>query len=503
MNPRHSIRQRSFVALTVLGWLVCAGQAGLAVQRGCPIRLSGGLQITSISQPIRTLGAASSTSVLLSTSQYIQPPLAGFSPLVAITTSDERSYDFLDWDHDLQSGYTGSPLNAPADENFVVGLLDSGSVIDLVTEPSALTLGITGQYMTDSEFPIGGVGGTVTALLSEPIGIFAAGLGAIDGNGTLDLSQVVGHTNVSTVVSPEISCNTGETITAVIGTPLIAFHTAVIRNDDIQKVNVLGQTYTSPDVQILDPFDPCIPQYSRSIYMEFGGPTLATTANYYPDLEFLETPIFPTLLSLEASSIPLGGAFFSQIGLLEGEPGPTNIIQYSRMMVDTGAQSSIISTGVAANLSLPFEPDFTVNVCGVGGYLEDVPGYYIDYVKINALGGALEFSNAPFVVLDLESPEGGALDGVLGMNFFWNRNIVFEPSLSLSGFVHLSEPVAFAYADFDNSGRVDMTDYAILAAAWSAGPDDANWNPACDLFVDELIDERDLAALCDRWLAVY
>ena len=150
----------------------------------------------------------------------------------------------------------------------------------------------------------------------------------------------------------------------------------------------------------------------------------------------------PTLLSMMPESIlTFGGAFFADIGVLEGEPGSTNPIQTIRVLVDTGAQSSIISPTVAANLSLPTEPDFTVDVCGVGGTVEDVPGYYIDYVKISALGGALEFSTAPVVVIDLQSPEGGSLDGVLGMNFFWNRNIVFDPSLTVSSFIHVSDPV--------------------------------------------------------------
>jgi hypothetical protein len=70
------------------------------------------------------------------------------------------------------------------------------------------------------------------------------------------------------------------------------------------------------------------------------------------------------------------------------------------------------------NLNLPFEPDFTVDACGVGGLIEDIPGYYIDYVKINAGGGELEFSRVPFVMIDLPTSQLGQLDGVLGMNFF-------------------------------------------------------------------------------------
>jgi hypothetical protein len=158
---------------------------------------------------------------------------------------------------------------------------------------------------------------------------------------------------------------------------------------------------------------------------------------------------------------------------------------------------------VAASLSLPVEPDFTVDVCGIGGTVEDVPGYYVDYVKINALGGALEFSNAPVVVIDLESPEGGSLDGVLGMNFFWNRNIVFDPSLTLSSIIHVSDPVPFAYGDFDGSGGVNLVDFGIFSAAWLTESGDAQWNPQCDVFIDNVIDIRDLDAFVERWLEGY
>jgi len=403
----------------------------------------------------------------------------------------------------LQSTYVGTPLIPPASENYVIGIFDSGSVVDLASGPSAQALGLSGQYLTTSEFPIGGVGGMTNALLSQPVGVFAAGLGAIQENGCLDLTQVVGHTNVSIVVTPSISCANGEVISAVVGTPLISFFTTVIRNDNPQRVTFGNQTFVGPDVQLLNQFDPSIPVYPRSIPMELGGFVPVITANYYPDFFDLETPIFPTLLSMSPLTIPFGGSFFAEIGILQGESGPTNPIQTMRVLVDTGAQSSIMSSNMAAKLNLPFEHDFTVNVCGVGGLMEDVPGYYVDYVKINAWGGALEFFQAPIVVLDMESPEGGLLDGILGMNFFWNRNIIFEPSLTGSGFLHISEPVPFAYADLNFDGNVNMEDFAIFASAWFTKPGDIKWNPYCDFYIDGFIDMWDLAAFVEVWLDVF
>ena len=134
---------------------------------------------------------------------------------------------------------------------------------------------------------------------------------------------------------------------------------------------------------------------------------------------------------------------------------------------------------MAANRSLPLTPDFYVDVCGLGGLVEDVEGFYIDYVKINARGGALEFSNAPFVIIDLPSPEGGVLDGVLGMNFFWNRNVIFDPSLTLSSFLHVSDPIPLAYGDFDHDLDVDEDDFAFFQDC-SSGPSILFTDPACN-----------------------
>lgn len=506
-DSRQSI-QRFFVLFAVFAavW-ACSAQGAVPEwqSRDVDIRISGGLRIVSISEPVESLGFQNvESAVVQELGGYPQPPLAGFSPLVAVATSNSRSYEEFDWEHVLRSSYIGSALHPPANENFVIGLFDSGSVLDLVAGSSATTLGLAGQYLTSNEFLLGGVGGTINGVLSQPVGIFAAGLGAIGSNGQLDLNQLVGHTNVSAVVAPSITCgDSEEVITAIVGTPMLSFFTTVIRNDTLQVVTVNDETIVSPDVKLFESFEPPVLEYPRAIAMEFGGPVPVTTASYYGDFGDLITPITPTLLSMTGLSIPFGGAFFADIGALEGEPGPTNPMQTIRVLVDTGAQSSIISPTVAASLSLPVEPDFTVDVCGIGGTVEGVPGYYIDYVKINAWGGALEFSSAPVVVIDLQSPEGGSLDGVLGMNFFWNRNIVFDPSLTLSSILHVSDPVPFAYGDFDGSGGVNLVDFGIFSAAWLTESGDAQWNPLCDVFIDNVIDIRDLDAFVERWLEGY
>ena len=63
---------------------------------------------------------------------------------------------------------------------------------------------------------------------------------------------------------------------------------------------------------------------------------------------------------------------------------------------------------------------------------------------------------------------------------------------------------SFAYVgDFDNNCSVDFFDVSILARAWETEEGDPDWNWACDISYppDDYIDWRDVAVVCDNWLA--
>ncbi|MBU0718570.1 MAG: retroviral-like aspartic protease family protein [Planctomycetes bacterium] len=470
-------------------------QAGIAAadspepsRRETHIRAGHGQTIVEVQHQPTPAGVLAGTTEV--TYPHPRPRLAGFSPLVAITTSDAAHPlgDIELWAHEVTTSFTGELLNPFAADPFVVGVLDSGASVDLAAGTFADTLGLYGAALTPNVIPIGGVGGTTDAYVSYPVGFFAAGLSAIDTAGVLDFGALVGHWNVCGLAAPAIDCGNGEVLSAVIGTPFMAFYNSIIRVDTPRRVTVSDATYASPDVEIL-PLGETIPTYSHEIAMEFGPAAFITTASYFPDYEFLVTPITPTMLS-ELGISPTSGAFFATVRLRQGEATPDNPATSFRFMVDTGAQSSIISQSVAAQLSLPIEPDFTVDVCGVGGLVEGVEGFYIDYVKIDARGGALEFSRAPFVVLSIASPEGGTIDGVLGMNFFWNRNVVFEPTWELVStdpeiymlsetFLRVSSPVGVAYGDFDVDLDVDAGDAGMFMSCFT-GPGPDLVSPECD-----------------------
>ncbi len=160
------------------------------------------MKIISVTPSAKPRPAAPKIRITADTPPLPEPPMGGFSPLVAIVTSDRHSSDDFDWEQVLVSSYVGKPLNAPAEKNFVVGVLDTGSVADLAAGDSATLLGLKGSYLTTNTCPIGGVGGTMDATITTPVGFFAAGLGAIKADGQLDLSKLVGHTNVAGLASP-------------------------------------------------------------------------------------------------------------------------------------------------------------------------------------------------------------------------------------------------------------------------------------------------------------
>jgi hypothetical protein len=518
-------RRSQLSMLLASGWL--AVSCGLSIaQDGSPagsanIRTFGGMRIVRVKpgarrappfQQVPRLAEAQSASILgeaQSVSTTVRPPLFGFSPKVALTlTSQKQSMFDQDTGHILGPIDLSYSLSPPAAESFVIGVLDSGAQFHLVAAPYSAMAGLTGSYLTTNPIDATGVG-TISGVCSFPIGLFAAGLGAVGSNELLDTGQVVGHYNVAVAAADELDCGQGEGLTALVGVPLMTFYKCVIRVSQPREVVVGGATYKSPDVQLLQTVSTeLLTQFPRSIAMNYSDPYFPPwSASYnpgedpegFPDFNI---PASPTMLAL-APLLPTGGLYTTPatntVGLLEGEPGPLNQLQWARMLVDTGAQASIITPTTASNLNLDlFNPDFTVDVCGVGGLETDVPGFYVDFVRINA-GGVLDFEQAPFIVYSLPSV-GGPLNGVLGMNFFWNRDVLFDVATDASGavvdgsgFLRLSNPMPMPYGDYDQDLDVDAADLAMFQGCLS-GPAVAQADPACTWFDadgDEDVDQVD------------
>jgi hypothetical protein len=181
-------------------------------------------------------------------------------------------------------------------------------------------------------------------------------------------------------------------------------------------------------------------------------------------------------------------------------------------MLDTGAQITVISSQVASRLGLdPANADFEVDIEDATGTITIQPGFYIDSLEIPALGEWLSFANVPVVLLDVASPEGGTLDGILGMNLFVDFNLVLKggglllqdpPSLA---FEPIPARIAADIAPLEGDGVVDWLDFAAFAQAWLSNSDLPNWNARADLAPpgtpDGVVDWLDLVVFAESWLA--
>jgi hypothetical protein len=80
----------------------------------------------------------------------------------------------------------------------------------------------------------------------------------------------------------------------------------------------------------------------------------------------------------------------------------------------------------------PDTPDFYVEILGVGGQVENIPGFYLNTLTIPAIGGALNFTNVPVIVYDLIDPADGegTVPGIIGMNLFSDRDLVINGGTS-------------------------------------------------------------------------
>jgi hypothetical protein len=364
------------------------------------------------------------------------------------------------------------------------------------------------DLLTPSVVELIGATNSVFARVSHPLAVFIDGLAAIDASRMiLDTSNMVGQSNVSIVVGDQPDLGSCDLPTAI-GSPLSVNFVTVINNDTPITVTQNGNDYTAPDIRFYDHSDPRIPAYENSIPLNLI-PSGAINVQYIVDLEAIMEFIFqPGSPSTIVGNLAQSLFFVNSVDLQHGTHGA---IDKQHFMVDTGAQITVISSGVGSRLGLdPANPDFEVDVQDVTCEITIHPGFYIDSLQIPALGDWLEFTNVPVVLLDVASPEGGTLDGIVGMNLFTNFNLVLRggglfgqesPSLA---YEFIRTPLVGDIAPEGGDGVVDLFDFAILADAWLATPASANWNPKADLAPapnpDGKVDFQDLTVFAEYWL---
>ncbi|UCE49684.1 MAG: aspartyl protease family protein [Phycisphaerales bacterium] len=436
------------------------------------------------------------------------PPIAGFVPWIAVAVTDRRSDDF-DWVAESHVSVVGKPLTNSPETDFTIGLFDTGASVHLIGYEAAQRTGIyAADLLTPSETELIGATNSVLAGVSHPLAVFVDGLGAIDSSGmVLDSSNMVGQSNVSIVVGEQPDPGRPDLPTAI-GSPLSVNFVTVINNDNPVTVTYDANDYTGPDIRFYDHSDSRIPLYENNIPLNLI-PSGAMNVQYIIDLEAIMEFIFrPGSPSTIVGN--LAQSLFC-VYSVDVQHGARGAIDKRRFMVDTGAQITVIGSGVGSRLGLnPADPDFEVDIQDVTGEITIHPGFYIDSLEIPALGDWLAFTNVPVVLLDVDSPEGGTLDGIIGMNLFTNFNLVLW-----GGGLFGQDPPFLAYEFIQGSlvgdispeggdGIVDFHDFAVLASVWLATSTSGNWNPQADLAPpdnpDGIIDLNDLIVLVEHWL---
>lgn len=434
------------------------------------------------------------------------PPVAGFVPRIAVNVTDRHSDD-LDWVGAPESSVVGNYLTNDPCSNYVIGLLDTGSSTNIISYGASEILGISYDWLTPNLIELAGATGSVFGQVSMPLAVFMDGLSAIDPNTKLlNDSNMVGESNLSVVVGMEPDPNEPD-LPTVLGTPVSVYYVTSVRNDNPISVTYDGNNYTAPDIKFYNHGDLGIPDYANEIPLNLI-PAGGYDVEYFPDLDaiydFEFRPGSPSIIGSLLQSL----FFVSSVDLMEGTQSS---IDKSRFMLDTGAQVTVISSAIAARLGLnPADPDFEVEIQDVTGGITYEPGFYIDSIKIAALGKWPTFTNVPVVMLNIDSPEGGYLDGIIGMNLFTEFNFVLygggllgqdPPSLT---YERIPPRLIGDIAPKGGDGIVNFLDFAVLANAWLAKPTSENWNPKANLSPrydpDSIIDIYDLSELAQSWL---
>ncbi len=431
------------------------------------------------------------------------PPIDGFISYIAVVATDERSAS-LELDA-IPSTTVGGTLIQPDDleADYTVGLLDTGAGAHLVSNAAGLTFGLgSNGLLTNSTITITGVTGSVDAFVSYPIGLYIDGIDSIDPQSLLlDTTNMVGETNVSVAVADTPAPGAPELFTAI-GTPLSVYYTATFNNEQTVSRTIDSEVYETPLIEFYEQDDLSIPEYPNLVPLELR-PLGGVSVQYTPCIDVfggcpLDAPQSPSIIiGVGAQSL----FFLSSVDLYQGN---RSAIDKDRFMLDTGAQVTVIGNRVAARLNLnPATPDFLVEIEGVSGDVTMEPGFYIDRIDIPALGEWMTFTNVPVVLLEVGSPEGGTLDGIIGMNLMTDFNFVLR-----GGGLFLQDDPSLEYqlivppavdADFDNDNDVDLMDFAAFQRCMS-GPDTPQLAPSCVhalLDADSDVDENDMAILQD------
>ncbi|MHC4836530.1 MAG: aspartyl protease family protein, partial [Planctomycetota bacterium] len=449
------------------------------------------------------------------------PPVDGFVPWIVLTATDESIDAETTGDYATYASnyYIGNPpAGTDPRTDFFIGLYDTGASAHVIGHENAVKAGLyNSTYLTEKNYvEVTGVTGSVSTHVTWPYAIFMDGLDALEPNAPGEsemilptITGMVGEYNVSTLISPDPGSDPD--LATAIGTPMSVYYDAHIQVDQMVTVEHDSIEYTAPTITFYDPesnelnYPNYVPLELKPMgalnvqYITYG----IDFETYLDDLFNLELDYSPLSPSIVMGTSSQSLYFVHSVDMTEGN---RKALDKDRFMLDTGAQVTVIGDRIAARLGLhPDNKDFEVDIEGVDGKSLQFPGFYIDSLTIPAVGQWLEFTNVPVVWLEISSPEGGKLDGIIGMNLFTQYNLILraggfmledDPRLEFERFS--TGPVIGDIAPETRDGKVNLVDYSVFSQTgnWNA---DADFVPTGDS--ENIIDIEDLAVFAENWLS--
>ncbi len=399
-------------------------------------------------------------------------PLGGFIPFVGMALTDQ--YETIDTSPlfflaQQETSPGGSFLGPGSSAHYELALLDTGAATHIITAPAASAAGfnILGEGFDGDNFQtVGGATGLISLQITDPLGVYAAGLGSRTGAGsqlTMSNAALRGQSSFSILSAP-----TQWTLPNIIGLPMAAQHMISIRNDQPQIFQHQGRTVRTPNVVLGDLGSGSQQGINRRLQMNLRpgisfvqGPIYVQNLDIFT-LQFHENPLSPSVIE--------SGGLFVDVDTFDG----INSIQDSNFLFDTGADLTVVSQQTAVRLGFDpvlDTPEFVLQVEGSGGISNNIPGFYIDRLKLDTVGGSFEVTNVPVAVLDVTNPNdpGNIIPGILGTHVFAGRNLVIDanPQIGQGGTgpsLYIGDSVTQRHVWGTTAAVADWT----TAGSWSA-----------------------------------
>lgn len=382
------------------------------------------------------------------------PPINGFEPKVAMSlTTRQRPQSQLEFTAVASVTRTGNELPNTSNPYLTFATLDSGGQSHILSAADYAAFNVAGSGRAGTHYiSIGGASGSEEALISDPLGVFAAGLQDTNAgapSSTPDTAFVGQyHTSI-------LSAEPGSVLPTILGLPMFAQYSVNIRNSQPVTRTLNGTTFTGPSISLNPLGSSPVYQYRSEVGLQDPNGAALSDPAFIPDLgtftDFYDNPTTPTFWSFPIIETDISHTRSSR--------------SQQEFLFDTGAQVTVLSEATADAIGFDVDtdtPDFTVEVLGVGGVIQ-VPGFYMQSLELNVRGGDLRFTNVPVIVLNVPDPRDGIgfVPGIVGMNLFTDRDLTINLDPA-NPYVSISEAIVPMW-NVDNDGNWTT------AGNWSQG----------------------------------